>query len=307
MSGTCESSVDDRDSVETSTELVVITGMSGAGRTEAIHTFEDMGYFCIDNIPPGFISQVVALMALPGSRIQRMALVCDVRSQEFFDELLGELKNLDDGGIAYELLFLDADDDTLVRRFKETRRRHPLCSASGSVLEGIIAERKILGEVRTRADVIIDSSTLKPAELRAAIKQRFSTSSAPSITITVASFGFKYGVSIDADIVMDVRFLPNPYYLPGLRELTGLKPDVRAFVLEREATTEFISKWFPLLETLLPSYLAEGKAHLVIALGCTGGMHRSVVLAEETAAFLGSKGYQVAVSHRDINKDRASR
>ncbi|MCL4554680.1 MAG: RNase adapter RapZ [Actinobacteria bacterium] len=307
MSGTCESSVEDRDAAETSTELVVITGMSGAGRTEAIHTFEDMGYFCIDNIPPGFISQVVALMALPGSRIQRMALVCDVRSQEFFDELLGELKNLDDGGIAYELLFLDADDDTLVRRFKETRRRHPLCSASGSVLEGIIAERKILGEVRARADVILDSSTLKPAELRAAIKQRFSTSSAPSLTVTVSSFGFKYGISIDADIVMDVRFLPNPYYLPGLRELTGLDPDVRAFVLEREATTEFIAKWFALLETLLPSYLAEGKAHLVIALGCTGGMHRSVALAEETAAFLGSKGYQVAVSHRDINKDRASR
>jgi len=307
MSDICETADESQQAQSSSTGLVVITGMSGAGRTEAIHTFEDMGYFCIDNIPPGFIRQVVDLMALPGSRIRRMAVVCDVRSQEFFDELLGELNHLEDSGIPYELLFLEADDDTLVRRFKETRRRHPLCTASGSVLEGILTERGVLAEVRTRADIVIDSSALKPAELRAAIKSRFSTSQAPSLTITVVSFGFKYGVSIDADIVMDVRFLPNPHYLPHLRDQTGLEPDVRAFVLEREETKEFIARWFALLKTVLPGYLAEGKAHLVIALGCTGGMHRSVALVEKTAKFLASEGFAVSVNHRDINKDRAGR
>lgn len=291
-----------------SSEFVVITGMSGAGRTEAIHTFEDVGYFCIDNLPPGFIRQVVGLMALPGSRVRRIAVVCDARSLDFFDELSGELSNLENSGVAYNLLFLEADDETLVRRFKETRRRHPLCVKGGSVLEGISAEREILAEIRARADVIIDSTMLKPSQLRKAIKDRFfSTTRKPHLTVTVASFGFKYGVSIDADIVMDVRFLANPYYLSDLRDLTGLDAAVRAFVLEREETAEFISRWFSLLEVLLPGYVMEGKAHLVIALGCTGGVHRSVVLAEKTAKFLTGEGYSVAVSHRDIDKERRER
>ncbi len=292
----------------TALELVVITGMSGAGRSEAIHTFEDRGYFCIDNLPPGFIRQVVDLMALPGSRVRRIAVVCDVRSREFFDELAGELMHLETSGTAYDLLFLEADDDTLVRRFKETRRRHPLCGESGSVAEGIAAEREALADIRARADVIIDSSELRPADLRAAIKNRFfSASRKPSLTVTVMSFGFKYGVPIDADIVMDVRFLPNPYYLPELRDLTGLDAPVRAFVLERDETHEFTERWFALLEVLLPGYLMEGKAHLVVALGCTGGMHRSVALAGETLAFLASLGYTAAVNHRDMGKDRVGR
>jgi len=310
MDERCDLPEDDQEIGPTvpSPEFVVITGMSGAGRTEAIHTFEDLGYFCIDNLPPSFIRQVVGLMALPGSRVRRIAVVCDARSLDFFDELSGELSHLENSGMAYNLLFLEADDETLVRRFKETRRRHPLCATGGSVLEGISAEREILAEIRARADVIIDSSTLRPSQLRKALKDRFfSATRKPYLTVTVASFGFKHGVSVDADIVMDVRFLPNPYYLPTLRDLTGLDDEVRKFVLEREETAEFLSRWFSLLEMLLPGYVMEGKAHLVIALGCTGGVHRSVALAEKTAKFLTDAGYSVAVSHRDIDKERHGR
>jgi RNase adapter protein RapZ len=290
------------------TELVVITGMSGAGRSQAIHTFEDLGYFCIDNLPPAFIGQLVGLTRLPGSRIRRIAVVCDVRAKEFFEELTGELRKLEDSGVSFHLLYLEADDEVLVRRFKETRRLHPLCTEGDSVLDAISAEREALAEVRERADLIIDTSVLQPAELRTAIRERFFTGSlADSLAVTVMSFGFKYGVPTDADIVMDVRFLPNPYYERSLRELTGLEEPVRRFVLERGETAEFLEKWFDLLKMLTPSYLMEGKTHLIVALGCTGGMHRSVALSEETARFLSKQGYRVAVSHRDIAKDRESR
>jgi RNase adapter protein RapZ len=290
------------------TELVVITGMSGAGRSQAIHTFEDLGYFCIDNLPPAFIGQLVGLTRLPGSRIRRIAVVCDVRAKEFFEELTGELRKLEDSGVPFHLLYLEADDEVLVRRFKETRRLHPLCTEGDSVLDAISAEREALAEVRERADLIIDTSVLQPAELRTAIRERFFTGSlADSLAVTVMSFGFKYGVPTDADIVMDVRFLPNPYYERSLRELTGLEEPVRRFVLERGETAEFLEKWFDLLKMLTPSYLMEGKTHLIVALGCTGGMHRSVALSEETARFLSKQGYRVAVSHRDIAKDRESR
>ncbi|MBE0416662.1 MAG: RNase adapter RapZ [Coriobacteriia bacterium] len=290
------------------TELVVITGMSGAGRSQAIHTFEDLGYFCIDNLPPAFIAQLVDLTRLPGSRIRRIAVVCDVRAKEFFEELSGELRKLEDAGVPFHLLFLEADEEVLVRRFKETRRLHPLCAEGDSVIDAIAAEREALADIRLRADLIIDTSKLKPGELRTAIRERFFTGSlASSLAITIVSFGFKYGIPTDADIVMDVRFLPNPYYQKALRERTGLEEPVRQFVLEREETVEFLEKWFDLLEMLAPSYLMEGKTHLVVALGCTGGMHRSVTLAEETARFLSTHGFRVAVSHRDIAKDRESR
>ena len=289
-------------------ELVIITGMSGAGRSQAIHTFEDLGYFCIDNLPPSFISQLVGLTRLPGSRIRRIAVVCDVRAKEFFDELAGELGNLEEAGIPFHLLFLEAEDDVLVRRFKETRRLHPLCVEGDSVLDAIAAERQLLESIRLRADLIIDTSQLKPGELRTAIRERFFTGSlSDSLAITVVSFGFKYGAPTDADIIMDVRFLPNPYYDRSLRARTGLEEPVRRFVMERSETADFLKKWFDLLEMLTPSYLMEGKTHLVIALGCTGGMHRSVALAEETARFLSTHGYRVAVSHRDIGRDRENR
>ncbi len=286
-------------------ELVIITGMSGAGRSETIHTFEDLGYFCIDNLPPSLIRQLVDLTRLPGNRIRRLAIVCDVRGKEFFDELAGELKRLEDSGVPFRLVFLEAADDVLVRRFKETRRRHPLCDETGSVTEGIRDEREALAGIRSRADVVIDTSELKPQDLRHVLKERFFTDNlASTLAITVSSFGFKYGVPADADIVMDVRFLPNPYYDHELRDLTGLEERVRAFVLGRDETSDFLRKWLDLLGTLAPGYLMEGKSHLAVALGCTGGMHRSVVLAEETATYLRGLGYSVATSHRDIGRDR---
>jgi len=289
-------------------EIVVITGMSGAGRSEAIHTFEDLGFFCIDNLPPSFIPQLVELAQLPGSRIRRLAVVCDVRAHGFFAELAGELKSLDDRNIEYHVLFLEADDDTLLRRFKETRRRHPLCDEGEALVDGIRMERQALGEIRARADVTIDTSTLVPRELRDEIRDRyFNESLARTLAITVSSFGFKYGLPSDADIVMDVRFLPNPYYDPEMRPLTGLDEPVREFVLGNAETEAFLSRWLPLLETVVPGYIMEGKHHLAISLGCTGGMHRSVAIAETTAAFLRDCGYRVAVSHRDIGRDREHR
>jgi UPF0042 nucleotide-binding protein len=289
-------------------ELVVITGMSGAGRSEAIHTFEDLGYFCIDNLPPSFIPQLVDLAELPGSRAQRLAVVCDVRSREFFDQLAGEIQRLEDRGIAERVLFLEADDGSLLRRFKETRRRHPMCDEGESLVEGIRSERLALEEIRARADVVIDTSRLRPSELRQEIRERFVTDTAASaLSITVYSFGFKYGAPADADIIMDVRFLPNPHYDPTLRPLTGLDGPVREYVLSKPETTTFLERWLPLLDDVVPGYVLEGKHHLAIALGCTGGMHRSVALAEVTATHLRARGYRVAVSHRDIGRDREAR
>jgi UPF0042 nucleotide-binding protein len=291
-----------------STELVVITGMSGAGRSQAMHAFEDLGYFCIDNLPPAFIHQLVDLTHLPGSHIRKIAVVSDVRAQEFFDELAGELHRLEAAGVAFHVLFLEADDEVLVRRFKETRRLHPLSAEGDSVLDSIDAEREALADIRGRADLVIDTSELKPAELRTVIRERFLTGDiADSMAVTVVSFGFKYGVPTDTDIVMDVRFLPNPFYMAEFRDRTGLEEPVRRFVLERQEAQKFLEAWLSLLDLLLPNYLIEGKTHLVLALGCTGGMHRSVALAEETASHLANKGYRVAVSHRDIAKDRESR
>jgi UPF0042 nucleotide-binding protein len=287
----------------TPADLVVITGLSGAGRSEAIHTFEDAGYFCIDNLPPALLSQLEDLTALPGSRMRRVAVVCDMRSLEFFGTLLHELDNLEKRGYPYRILYVEAAEKVLVNRFKATRRRHPLCDG-GSVIEGIRTEQRGLATVRDRADLIIDTSEMLPAQLREAIRRRFlSESLRDSLSITVSSFGFKYGLPIDADIVMDVRFLPNPFYVAKLRHKTGLEPVVQRFVMDRPETQAFLDRWLPLLGDLLPGYLIEGKHHLAIALGCTGGMHRSVVLAERTAAHLRSLDYDVSVTHRDLRKD----
>jgi UPF0042 nucleotide-binding protein len=284
-------------------ELVVITGLSGAGRSEAMHTFEDLGYFCIDNLPPALLSRLVELTALPGSRIRRVAVVCDMRSLEFFGTLLGELDKLEASGIDYRILYLEAADKVLVNRFKTTRRRHPLCEG-GSVVEGIEAERIGLATLRDRATLILDTSEMLPAQLREAIRRQFvSQNLRDALSISVTSFGFKYGLPIDADIVMDVRFLPNPFYIPRLRHKNGMESSVYRYVMDREETKLFLDRWLPLLTQLLPNYLIEGKHHLSIALGCTGGMHRSFVLAEKTAEHLRGLDYDVAVRHRDIRKD----
>jgi RNase adapter protein RapZ len=299
-----EATTSEGETAATPTELVVITGMSGAGRSEAIHTFEDLGYFCIDNLPPAFLSQLVDLAGLPGSRIPRVAVVCDMRSMSFFDTLLDELDRLEATGHPFRILYLEAAEKVLVNRFKTTRRRHPLAE-TGSITDGIRRETLGLAKVRERADLIIDTSDLLPQQLRTVIRQKlFAENLQDSLVVTVASFGFKYGPPIDADIVMDVRFLPNPYYIPKLRHRTGQDRAVRDFVLRRDETAGFLGRWKPLLDMLLPAYLSEGKHHLAIAMGCTGGMHRSVVLAEETARHLRDEGYSVSVRHRDINKDR---
>jgi UPF0042 nucleotide-binding protein len=232
--------------------------------------------------------------------------VCDVRGLTFFDKLLAELDKLERSGHPFRLLFLEADDRTLVNRFKETRRRHPLAEQiGGGLAEAIAAEREALRPVRERADTIIDTSDLKPQELRADIRERFTPEGRKGpLTVTVSSFGFKYGLPIDADIVIDVRFLPNPYYVAELRNNTGQNAAVREYVLGRTETQEFLGAWFELLSVLMPGYSQEGKTHLSIVMGCTGGMHRSVVLAEETADFLRTQGYEVTVSHRDMGKDR---
>jgi UPF0042 nucleotide-binding protein len=293
---------------EEPTELVVITGMSGAGRSEAIHTFEDLGYFTVDNLPPSFIRQLIDLSQLPESPMRRLAVVSDVRSHEFFDELADELASLREAGVRLDVLFLEADDDTLLRRFKETRRPHPLAEESDSLLDGIMAERFLLQQVREQADMVIDTSDMKPLQLRQAIRERFIPGSATdALAVSVSSFGFKYGTPSDADLVIDVRFLPNPYYDPDLRPLTGLDVAVRDFVMGRPQTAEFLEKWFALLDVLVPGYVAEGKHHLAIALGCTGGMHRSVVLAEATASHLRDKGFRAVVAHRDMGRDREAR
>ena len=284
-------------------ELVVITGMSGAGRSEAVHTFEDLGYFCIDNLPPSFLRQVVDLASLPGSRIRRVALVSDMRAMEFFDELVGELEDLEDDGIPFQLIFLEADGDRLLRRFKETRRRHPMAKEGESLVDAINAEREALSVIKARADIIIDTSKLKPADLRRVLRDRYAENLSSTLSISVISFGFKHSMPVDADIVMDVRFLPNPYYIVRLRDRTGLEPAVRDYVLERDETQEFLSRWFSLLDQIMPGYVEEGKQHLTIAMGCTGGMHRSVVLTEVTADHLRRSGWHVTVGHRDMGRD----
>lgn len=282
-------------------QLVIITGMSGAGKTVAIQSFEDLGYFCVDNLPPTLLPKFLELMKESGGKMNKVALVMDLRGREFFDSLFASLDDLSEvSWIAPQILFLDAKDSTLVTRYKETRRSHPL-APTGSPLEGIQAEREILDELKGRAQYIYDTSELKPRELREKILKQFSSESRPTFTVHVMSFGFKYGIPIDADLVFDVRFLPNPHYIEAMRPRTGLDDDVSGYVLKWTETQKFIEKVTDLLAFMLPQYKREGKSQLVIAIGCTGGQHRSVTLAEYIANYF--KGdYQTHVSHRDIEK-----
>lgn len=281
--------------------LVIITGMSGAGRTEAMHTFEDLGYFCIDNLPPTLLLDLVSLADLRSGSERRLAVVCDLRAKEFFSELVGELKHLHDLGVPYSIIFLDATDESLLARFKASRRRHPLCEGAMTITAGIAAERLSLSSVREIANYIIDTSKKDPRELRKELHALFSDhSEQDDLHVSVFSFGFKHNSPHDADIIIDVRFLPNPYYEPGLRVLTGRDKAVRLFVLDRAETQEFLRSWRDLLRVIMPGYVTEGKRYLSVGVGCTGGQHRSVVLAEETGEFLKELGYQVAVTHRDL-------
>lgn len=281
-------------------ELVIITGMSGAGKTVAVQSFEDLGYYCVDNLPPELLTTFLALMKGSEKKISRMAVVMDLRGREFFGSLIESLDALlDEEDILLRILFLESDDATLVRRYKESRRSHPL-APQGLPLEGIQLERELLSEVKGRAKSIVNTSKLKPRELRERIAQEFSNMSSPTFSLNIMSFGFKHGLPIDADLVFDVRFLKNPYYVEELRHKTGLQTEVSSYVLVTEETQQLIAKLTDLFNFMIPHYRNEGKSQLVIAFGCTGGQHRSVTLAEYFGKLL-AKNDQVIVTHRDIN------
>ncbi len=282
-------------------QMVIITGMSGAGKTVAIQSFEDLGYFCVDNLPPTLLPKFLELMKESGSKMSKVALVMDLRGREFFDSLFEALDDLaENAWLTPHILFLDAKDSTLVTRYKETRRSHPLAS-KGLPLEGIGLERELLEELKGRAQLIYDTSDLKPRDLREKILKQFSSSVQHTFTVNVTSFGFKYGIPIDADLVFDVRFLPNPHYIDHMRPKTGLQEEVSSYVLKWNETQKFLEKLQDLLTFMLPYYKREGKSQLVIAIGCTGGQHRSVTLAEYIANYY-KNDYHTQVSHRDIEK-----
>ena len=284
-------------------EMVVVTGMSGAGRTEAMHAFEDLGYYCVDNLPSALIGNLLELTGVPGQSDshQRLAVVCDARSGSFFESLKSEIAKLKQAGIDLRLLFLDADDPKLIARYKSSRRRHPLCADGSSIASGIQRERALLSDVRESADYVINTTDMLPAKLRSTICALFASGQErQGLQVTVYSFGFKHGAPVDADLVIDVRFLPNPYYDLELRPLTGLDKAVRDYVLCRSETEQFLKSWEGLLDCVMPGYVNEGKQQLAIAVGCTGGQHRSVAIAEATGEYLKRQGYRTSVAHRDL-------
>jgi UPF0042 nucleotide-binding protein len=284
-------------------DLVVITGFSGAGKSTAMNVFEDAGYFCVDNLPPEMIRALVELFMHEGSKVEHAAVVTDVRGGEYFEALNAVIDDLDALGVRHTVLFLDATDETLLTRYKETRRRHPLAPES-NVSQGIAAERAILEPLRDRADLVLDSTGLKAHMLRKKIADELlPRKTAHRLAVTIQSFGFKHGGPRDADLVFDVRFLPNPHYEAELRPLTGHDPRIVEYVAREGKLDEFYTHVIPLLDFLLPQYVAEGKAHLVVAIGCTGGRHRSVAIAEHLAnLYDGHENLLIEVSHRDVDR-----
>ncbi|MDI3480535.1 MAG: RNase adapter protein RapZ [Tepidanaerobacteraceae bacterium] len=285
-------------------KFIIITGLSGAGRTLALKVFEDHGYFCVDNLPPALIPTFAELCKESRKRINKIALVIDIRGRDFFDSLFESLKIMRDTGYSYKILFLEASDEVLIKRFKESRRRHPL-APEGRIIEGIASERKKMIKLKQEADCIIDTSYKTPGQLKEEIVRNFIESGKEeALVINIVSFGFKQGIPIDADLVFDVRFMPNPYYVDKLRPLSGEDPEVRDYVMKWPESRQFMDKLNDLIEFLIPHYIKEGKSQLVIAIGCTGGRHRSIAVANELSARLKSAHHKVIVDHRDINKDR---
>jgi len=284
-------------------DFVVITGFSGAGKSQAMACFEDAGYFCVDNLPPEMLSSLSELFAHEGSKVERAAVVCDVRGGTYFEGMLRVLDELDGRGVAHRVLFLDASEDVLVTRFKETRRRHPLADG-GQVATAIQEERALLAPVRERADVVIETSDLSASRLRKVVADKMLPHEARGkLAVTFLAYGFKHGAPRDADLLFDVRFLPNPHYESELRELTGRDEAVIDYVERSDGISEFYDRLIPLLDYLLPSYVREGKSHLTIGIGCTGGRHRSVVIADRLAEEFAERGdYMVEVIHRDVDK-----
>lgn len=282
-------------------DVTIITGMSGAGRSEAANVLEDLAFFVIDNLPPALISKVAEL-AKGSERPKRYALVVDVRSGAFMEALEAALAELRSMGARTRILFLDASNETLVRRFEATRRPHPLAEGD-RVVEGIRRERALLEELKGQADIVLDTSELNVHQLRDRLRELFAEQPAEGLLQpNLVSFGYKHGLPLDVDLLFDCRFLPNPHWVEDLRPLTGLDEPVRRYVLDQPVTEEFLQELGRLLDVLLPGYVREGKSYLTIGIGCTGGHHRSVVIAEELAEQLRARGYAVGVHHRDVER-----
>ena len=279
--------------------------MSGAGKSTALKMLEDMGYFCVDNLPVPLIPKFAELLAVPGTEMNKAALGVDIRSGQSFQELANVLKVLDEGGCQYEILYLESSDDVLVKRYKETRRFHPLAGSDGRVEDGLKRERELLGFLKKKADYLVDTSHMLTRELKAELNKIFvQNKEYKNLYITVLSFGFKYGIPNDADLVFDVRFLPNPYYIEELRPMSGNDQPVRDYVMNNDTAKQFLTKLTDMVEFLIPNYISEGKTQLVIGIGCTGGKHRSVTLANELyEALKKTDSYRVRIEHRDIGKD----
>jgi len=282
-------------------DFTIVTGLSGAGRSEVANALEDLGYFVIDNLPPALISKMVELAVAPGQEIRHIAIVVDVRGGTYFDQVSEALRDLSRRGIEYRILFLTASDDVLIRRFEATKRKHPL---SERVIDGIAKERAVLETLREAADLVIDTSNMTVHELRDRVVASFSSQSREErMNTTVLSFGYKHGLPLDADMVLDVRFLPNPYWIDELRPLPGTDKKIHDYVCSQKETEDFMARLENLLDALVPGFLHEGKRYLTIAIGCTGGRHRSVVLAETIGESLRRRGLPVVVRHRDLERE----
>lgn len=284
--------------------FVIVTGLSGAGKTQATRSLEDLGYFCVDNLPPTLISKFAEACMQSGGNIEKVALVIDIRGGVFFEDFFDTLNYLKRNEFKYEILFLEASDEVLIKRFKETRRSHPL-SPNGRVLTGITKEREKLREIKDISDIIIDTSKYEIRHLREKINEIYGDNKNPErqLSITVLSFGFKYGIPVDSDLVFDVRFIPNPFYIPELKQYSGNDEPVRDYVLKQSETTIFIDKLIDMLQYLIPNYRKEGKRQLIISIGCTGGRHRSVAIANEIHRRLTEQKYNTKIEHRDVTED----
>nr|UWI49914.1 RNase adapter RapZ [Clostridioides difficile] len=280
-------------------KFVIVTGLSGSGKSETMRALEDMGFYCVDNLPPALITKFAELCYQPNSSIDKVALGIDIRGRKFFEALHESLNYLEKENYEYEMVYLDCNDDVLLKRYKMTRRNHPLAKDM-QIPEGIKMERKIMEPLKEFSTCIIDTTNMKPKDLKEEIKKIYSSGEEnPNLTISVVSFGFKHGILADADLVFDVRFLPNPYYVEELRSKTGDDKEVRDYVMNSKISEEFYVKLLDMIHFLVPQYIEEGKQHLVIGVGCTGGRHRSVTITNLIAEDLSNKGYRVVKKHRD--------